>query len=111
MRASSFARYSRCSSISIFGNMDSAQTGSFPTVEQSSPLSRRTIGFVMARILIVIWLMSGWPLLHAADVPPFGIGHRIPWTTSRVIGSPEPALPYTVGKSPLNSVEIGRAHV
>src|SRR6185503_7449547 len=38
-------------------------------------------------------------ILHAADEQPFGIERRIPWTTSRVIGSPDPPLPYTVGKT------------
>ncbi|MBI3852587.1 MAG: PQQ-dependent sugar dehydrogenase [Verrucomicrobia bacterium] len=50
-------------------------------------------------MFFAIWLMFGWPLLHAADEPPFGLDHRIPWTTSRVIGSPEPPLPYTVEKT------------
>src|SRR5689334_6661690 len=35
----------------------------------------------------------------ATDEEPFGIDHRIPWTTSRVIGSPEPPLPYAVEKT------------
>ena len=26
--------------------------------------------------------------------PPYGIEKRIPWTTSRITGSPEPPLPY-----------------
>jgi glucose/arabinose dehydrogenase len=30
---------------------------------------------------------------------PYGIDKRIPWTTSRVIGSPEPPLPYRVTKA------------
>src|SRR5213592_4154229 len=34
-----------------------------------------------------------------AEEPPFGIDHRVPWTTSRVIGSPEPPLSYTVEKT------------
>src|SRR5688572_3325607 len=34
-----------------------------------------------------------------ADEPPFGLEHRIPWTTSRVVGSPDPPLPYTVEKT------------
>ncbi len=38
-------------------------------------------------------------VLHAADEPPFGLDRRIPWKTSRVIGSPEPPLPYTVEKT------------
>ena len=42
--------------------------------------------------------MFGWPWLHAAEEPPYGLDHRVPWTTSRVIGSPEPPLPYTVEK-------------
>ena len=37
--------------------------------------------------------------LQGADEPPFGIDRRIPWTTSRVVGSPEPPLPYTVEKT------------
>jgi uncharacterized repeat protein (TIGR03806 family) len=44
-------------------------------------------------------LMGYLPHLYAADEPPFGMDHRIPWTTSRVIGSPEPPLPYTVAKT------------
>jgi len=28
--------------------------------------------------------------------PPFGIDRRIPWTTSRVVGSPDPPFPYRV---------------
>src|SRR5262245_58326662 len=30
---------------------------------------------------------------------PFGIEQRIPWTTSRVIGSPDPPLPYRVRRT------------
>jgi uncharacterized repeat protein (TIGR03806 family) len=37
--------------------------------------------------------------LHAADDRPFGIERRIPWTTSHLIGSPDPPLPYTVEKT------------
>jgi uncharacterized repeat protein (TIGR03806 family) len=33
-------------------------------------------------------------LSHAAETKPFGIEKRIPWTTSRIIGSPEPPAPY-----------------
>src|SRR5207249_11764375 len=33
---------------------------------------------------------------RAAAEPPFGLDHRIPWTASRLIGSPDPPLPYTV---------------
>src|SRR5437868_13856504 len=39
--------------------------------------------------------------LPAAESPkpaikPFGLAKRIPWTTSRVVGSPNPPLPYRV---------------
>ena len=66
---------------------------------QSSSSARLSFPFhrsVMTPIFVVTWLLSGWPILHAAAEPAFGIDHRIPWTTSRVIGSPEPPLPYTV---------------
>ena len=35
----------------------------------------------------------------AEDEAPFGLDRRIPWTTSRVIGSPDPPLPFTVEKT------------
>src|ERR1044071_7077277 len=37
--------------------------------------------------------------LSAAEEQPFGIERRIPWSTSRLTGSPEPPLPYTVEKT------------
>src|SRR5436309_3484023 len=60
----------------------------------SLPL-RRAAG---AQMFLLIWLY-GSPFLHAAEETPFGIKHRIPWTTSRLIGSPDPPLPYTVEKT------------
>src|SRR5436190_4253401 len=49
-------------------------------------------------LLIAISIVGGLSSLHSAeDQQPFGIDHRIPWTTSRVFGSPDP-LPYTVEK-------------
>src|SRR6266540_1105010 len=39
------------------------------------------------------------PPLQGADEQAFGLDHRIPWTTSRVAGSPEPPLPFTVEKT------------
>jgi uncharacterized repeat protein (TIGR03806 family) len=43
--------------------------------------------------------MSGVASIHGAEEQqPFGIEHRIPWNTSRVIGSPDPPLPYTIEK-------------
>lgn len=48
---------------------------------------------------VVVWLLIGTPPLHAADGSPFGLTNRIPWTTSRLIGLPEPPLPYSVEKT------------
>lgn len=36
--------------------------------------------------------------LFAADEAPFGLERRVPWTTSRIVGSPDPPLPYSVEK-------------
>src|SRR5262245_8286360 len=35
----------------------------------------------------------------AGDEPPFGLEKRTPWTASRLEGSPEPPLPYTVART------------
>jgi uncharacterized repeat protein (TIGR03806 family) len=40
--------------------------------------------------------VSGAP---AEDEAPFGLDHRSPWTTSHVLGSPDPPLPCTVEKT------------
>ena len=53
----------------------------------------------MAPMLVAMALLFGWGHLQAADEQPFGIQQRIPWTTSRLVGSPEPPLPYTVEKT------------
>ncbi len=46
---------------------------------------------------ILLWLTRGVPATEPApDTKPFGIEKRIPWTTSRVVGSPNPPLPYRV---------------
>jgi uncharacterized repeat protein (TIGR03806 family) len=57
--------------------------------------------------LIFLWLLGGMLSalrLDAAEESPFGLDRRIPWTTSRVTGSPEPPLPYTVEKT-FNNIE------
>src|SRR5207244_249423 len=47
-------------------------------------------------LLIAVFIAAGLASLYSAEEQqPFGIDHRIPWTTSRVFGSPDP-LPYTV---------------
>src|SRR5436190_2076343 len=59
-------------------------------------------GFRMpvAFALTALWMGGHCFRLHGADEQqPFGIDHRIAWTTSRVTGSPDPPLPYTVRKT------------
>lgn len=50
----------------------------------------------MKRLLILALLAA---VGATADEQPFGIERRIPWTTSRLVGSPDPPLPYTVEKT------------
>lgn len=67
----------------------------------------------MSRFIIVVGIIVAFALLFrqledepfdivaATETPPksekpFGISKRVPWTTSRVVGSPDPALPYQV---------------
>ena len=62
------------------------------------PLRRPSRLVTMGCLLLMVF-----PWVHAArgteDVAPFGLESRIPWTTSRLVGSPEPPLPYTVEKT------------
>ena len=50
-----------------------------------------------ARWLAIILLLCGLTneLAHAEDAP-FGLDKRVPWTTSKLVGSPEPPLEFTV---------------
>src|SRR5437867_497319 len=50
-------------------------------------------------LLLAALATTGIECRRAAEEQPFGIAHRIPWTTSRLIGSPDPPLPYTVEKT------------
>src|SRR3954471_17785033 len=50
-------------------------------------------------IILAVLILTACVRVQAAEEQPFGIDHRIPWTTSRVVGSPEPPLPYTVEKT------------
>jgi glucose/arabinose dehydrogenase len=49
----------------------------------------------MLPLIVVLSALAGACSAAAAEKP-FGIEKRIPWTTSRVVGSPEPPLPYKV---------------
>src|SRR6184192_954988 len=59
----------------------------------------RVMGRARLPLFLICLFASGkLASLHSAEEQqPFGIDHRIPWTTSRVFGSPDP-LPYTVEK-------------
>src|SRR5437867_10759232 len=50
-------------------------------------------------LLLAALATTGIACRRAAEEQPFGIAHRIPWTTSRLVGSPDPPLPYTVEKT------------
>src|SRR5829696_6938944 len=54
---------------------------------------------MIPKLAAFVLICSLTPLHGADELPPFGLDHRIPWTTSRVAGSPEPPSPYTVEKT------------
>ncbi len=54
---------------------------------------------MLDRLLPALVLLAFLNFLQAAEEAPYGIDHRIPWTSSRVVGSPDPPLPYTVEKT------------
>lgn len=56
------------------------------------PLGRATL---VRGMLLLLVLVAG-RLSAAEDGKPFGMDRRVAWTTSRVVGTPEPPLPYTV---------------
>jgi uncharacterized repeat protein (TIGR03806 family) len=55
----------------------------------------------VTRFLLLISLLLGLVSSFAAETndAPFGLERRVPWTTSRVVGSPDPPLPYVVEKT------------
>ena len=54
---------------------------------------------VLAPSVVALFAILGAFALQSADEQqPFGLEQRVPWTTSRVVGSPDPPLPYTVEK-------------
>src|SRR5438128_11012893 len=53
----------------------------------------------LAILLLAALAITSLQCRRAAEDRPFGIHHRIPWTTSRLVGSPDPPLPYTVEKT------------
>ncbi len=59
-----------------------------------STLIRTTAGVAMLLLSVLAFVSA-----QAAEERPYGIDHRIAWTNSHVIGSPEPPLPFTVEKT------------
>jgi glucose/arabinose dehydrogenase len=75
-------------------------TGAWPS--DSARIRARSRNFAVAWVaawLPIVCIRIALNLAEAADEQPFGIDHRILWTTSRVTGSPDPPLPYTVEKT------------
>ena len=68
-------------------------------MKRHTELALAGLGAPILTLLAAAVLMCRIPRLEGAEEPPFGIDHRIPWTTSRVVGSPEPPLPFTVEKT------------
>src|SRR5204863_4654976 len=70
-----------------------------PTMKGRHPPACGFLLLLRPTLLLVTCATAYLGPLRAAEEPPFGIDHRVPWTTSRVVGSPEPPLPYTVAKT------------
>lgn len=49
-------------------------------------------------IAAIVLVLIGQGRVTAAE-PPYGLAKRIPWNGSRLVGSPEPPLPYTIEKT------------
>lgn len=66
-------------------------------------ISRRTPIFVGLLAFAALFAPAAVPsapsALPAASEPPYGIDHRVPWTTSHVVGSPNPPPPYRVRRA------------
>src|SRR6266568_5534971 len=65
--------------------------------------SAATRSSTIAVSLLIAYAGLGIEALRAAAEQHFGIDHRLPWTSSRVVGSPDPPLPYTVEKTFTNT--------
>ena len=57
--------------------------------------------FAPWRLPILVGLLAGTTSAATADQtePPYGIDHRVPWTNSHVVGSPNPPPPYRVRRA------------
>ena len=74
------------------------------TTRGRSDSTRRKVIINMRWLLVITSIMLLLPATVPADdgpaaLKPFGLERRIPWNDSRVIGSPDPPLPYKVVRS------------
>src|SRR5262245_11324116 len=59
---------------------------------RGSPIGETTMrGGLLVGVLFTICIGSG---ISLAEERPFGMAKRVPWTTSRVKGTPDPGSPY-----------------
>jgi len=65
----------------------------------NGPSPVRTTLFPAFCYFLVFSLLAASGTVSAEEEPPFGLAERTPWTTSRLVGSPEPPLPYTVERA------------
>jgi uncharacterized repeat protein (TIGR03806 family) len=62
------------------------------------PLHHRSTSPKLAAIVAIVFAV--WAPRHTpAGEPPYGLEKRIPWKSSRLVGSPEPPLPFTVARA------------
>ncbi len=61
-------------------------------IPRCSPIS------VSALLAFIGVASTGFLHAEADEAAPYGLDKRVPWTTSRVVGSPDPPLPYTAKK-------------
>ena len=73
-----------------------ATTRCFPYQWRMTPTTTPARTRLAMAVLCAAWLgVAMWARgAQAVDDAPFGLDHRVPLTTSRVVGSPDPPLPY-----------------
>ncbi len=64
-----------------------------------SDLARTHASRFLAVLMLVSCLLTTVPRRALADPPKVGIEKRVPWTTSRITGSPEKPLPYVAQRA------------
>ena len=56
--------------------------------------SGKRTALLLATLAVAVAGPLAWSRRPAETAPPYGIAERVPWTTSRITGSPEPPPPY-----------------